>query len=161
MNKWKQNTAFLSLVFGFDALLIDRAHKYFQLNMQGWVGGEFVPVVPFLDYVLVWNRGVSYGFLSGLPQPVIFIVIGMAFALLSWWWVIANTFITRLGLALALGGALSNIIDRWLYGAVADFFHLHLGDKSFFVFNIADAAITLGACLLILDMLLQQKEIDA
>ena len=147
-------------MFGFDAMLLDRAHKFYQVNMQGWTGGEFQTVTPFLDYVLVWNRGVSYGFLSGMPQPVVLLVIATAFAVLCFWWFTAKSFVLRLGLALALGGALSNIIDRVQYGAVADFFHLHWGARSFFVFNLADAMISLGAVLLILDMVLPKKKIN-
>ena len=56
-------------------------------------------------------------------------------------------------LALCLGGALSNALDRLLYGAVADFFHFHWQDWSFYIFNLADMAITAGVLLLILDVL--------
>ena len=147
----------ISAAVGFDAFLFDRAHKFYQLDMMGWSGGEFVRVTGFLDYVMVWNRNVSLGILSALPQPLVFVIIGVAFASLSWWWLRADSFLTRIGLALALGGALSNIVDRLLYGAVADFFHLHFGQTSFFVFNTADAAITLGAVLLMLDVFLPGK----
>lgn len=157
MNKLTKNSAFFSVILGLDALVFDRVHKFYQINIKGWQGGEFVEFLPFLDYTLVWNRGVSYGLLTGLPQPLIMLIIGMAFAMLCWWWFTAKTFLLRAGLALALGGALSNIIDRFQYGAVADFFHLHWGDKSFFVFNIADAAITLGASLLIIDLLVSKR----
>ena len=139
---------------GFAAFLIDRFHKYYQLDIAGWSGGEFVPVAPFLDYVMVWNRGVSYGLLSGFPQPVVLGIVAIAFAALSWWWLVARTLILRVGLSLCLGGALSNIVDRWLYGAVADFFHLYLADRSLFVFNLADAFIFVGALFLILDAFL-------
>ena len=61
--------------------------------------------------------------------------------------------LVRTGLAICIGGAVSNALDRWIYGAVADFFWLHFGDVSLFVFNVADAAITLGVCLLLLDLL--------
>ena len=59
----------------------------------------------------------------------------------------------RAGLACCIGGALSNALDRAIYGSVADFFHFHLGDWSFYIFNLADAAITLGVILLLLDLL--------
>ena len=54
---------------------------------------------------------------------------------------------------LAVGGAVSNALDRLLYGAVADFFHFHWQDLSFYIFNIADVAITCGVLLLLLDFL--------
>ncbi len=149
-----QKTAMFSAFIGFDAFIFDRLHKYYQLNIEGWSGGEFVPVTPFLDYVMVWNTGVSYGLLSGFPQPLVLTIVGMAFGALLWWWIVSKTFLVRIGLAVCLGGALSNIVDRWLYGAVADFFHLYLGGQSLFVFNLADAFIFVGAILLIIDALL-------
>jgi len=149
-----QKTAMFSAFIGFDAFIFDRLHKYYQLNIEGWSGGEFIPVTPFLDYVMVWNTGVSYGLLSGFPQPVVLTIVGMAFGALLWWWIVSKTFLVRIGLALCLGGALSNIVDRWLYGAVADFFHLYLAGQSLFVFNLADAFIFAGAILLIIDAFL-------
>ncbi len=146
-----KKTAIFSLVFGFGAFLLDRLHKYYQLDIKGWSGGEFVRVTPFLDYVMVWNTGISYGLLSGFPQPIVLAIIGIAFIALLWWWIFSRTFLVRMGLALCLGGALSNIVDRWLYGAVADFFHLYLVGQSLFVFNLADAFIFVGAVFLIID----------
>jgi signal peptidase II len=67
-----------------------------------------------------------------------------------------------MGLALCLGGALSNALDRALYGAVADFFHFHWGTASFYIFNLADAAITLGVVLLFIDMARSRRDrVDA
>jgi len=60
---------------------------------------------------------------------------------------------TILAFAICIGGAASNALDRVIYGQVADFFHFHLGDWSFYIFNVADAAITLGVGLLLLDLL--------
>jgi len=145
-------------MIGFDAFLLDRVHKYIQINISGWTGGERVPVTDFFNYLLVWNTGVSYGFLTGFPQPVIFTLIGAAIVLLAWWWFRETGFLVRTGLAVIMGGALSNVTDRLLYGAVADFFHFYVENWSFYVFNIADIAITMGAGLLILDALLPNKE---
>jgi signal peptidase II len=71
---------------------------------------------------------------------------------LSIWWLRTDAPLTRLGLAFAIGGALSNALDRLIYGAVADFFHFHWGTWSFYIFNIADMAITLGVILLLIDL---------
>ena len=160
MSVLQKRSALFSFIFGFDAFFFDRVHKFYQLDIEGWTGGEYDQFLPFLDYTMVWNRGISYGLLGGLPQPVIMVILGAAFAMLIWWWVTAKAFLPRVGLALALGGALSNIVDRVLYGAVADFFHLYWGETSFFVFNLADVAITLGALLLILDMLLPKRQLN-
>jgi signal peptidase II len=143
---------FWSLTLGILAFGLDRGQKYFQIEMQGWRGGEGIRVTDFFDYVLVWNTGISYGLLSSVPVAVLGIIMIAAIIALTVWWFRAKTLLLQAGLALAIGGALSNALDRLLYGAVADFFHFHLGDHSFYIFNIADAAITLGVLLLILDM---------
>ena len=143
----------LSLSLGFAALAVDRVHKYVQIDVMAWPEGQFTPVVPFLDVGFIFNRGVSFGLLSSLPFWAVIFVTTAAFLALVVWWVRSDSTLIRVGLAIALGGALSNIVDRWLYGAVADFFWLHWGEMSFFVFNLADAAISLGVCLLMLDVL--------
>jgi len=153
-----RNSALVSLAIGGAAFLIDRVHKYVQLDMMGWTGGEFHPVTGFFDYVLVWNTGVSYGLLSGVPWYVMAAIIVGAMALLVGWWIRDKALTLRIALALCLGGAASNAVDRLLYGAVADFFHLHVGSWSFYVFNIADVAITCGAILLVVDVLFGSQE---
>jgi signal peptidase II len=158
MNISPRKSALLSLAFGFDAFLLDRVHKFFQLNIEGWTGGEVVPVTGFFNYILIWNTGVSYGFLTGAPKVAIFSLIGIAIVLLGWWWLREKSFLVRSGLAIVLGGAISNATDRWLYGGVADFFHFYVGERSFYVFNLADVAISFGAGLLILDVFLPKDK---
>lgn len=142
----------LSLTLLALALFADRLHKHVQIEVQGWRGGEIVPVTSFFDYVLVWNTGVSYGLFGDLPLWVLGIVIGAATLALAVWWWRSTQALVRAGLALCIGGALSNAVDRLLYGAVADFFHFHWQAYSFYIFNIADVAITVGVLLLVLDI---------
>lgn len=144
---------FWSLSLGILAFGLDRGHKYFQIEIQGWRGGEIIRVTDFFDYVLVWNTGISYGLLNSLPVAALSVIMVVAIVALAIWWFKATTLLLQAGLALAIGGALSNVLDRLIYGAVADFFHFHIGGNSFYIFNIADAAITLGVILLLLDML--------
>ena len=165
----------LSLITAILAFGIDRAHKAFQVSsdciaigaapcveiftsyvpftMTGWRGGEVLRVTDFFDYVLVWNTGISYGMLDGLPVWALGLVMLVAIVALSIWWLRADSGLIRLGLACCIGGALSNAIDRLIYGAVADFFHLHWGTWSFYIFNLADVAITIGVILLIADLI--------
>ncbi len=123
------------------------------LSLTGWRGGEMLRMTPFFDYVLVWNTGISYGLLDSLPVWVLGIVMLVAMVALAFWWWRSDEFLVRLGLALCLGGALSNALDRLVYGAVADFFHFHWGSWSFYIFNLADVAITFGVILLFVDLL--------
>src|SRR5690606_9630966 len=102
--------------------------------------------------VLVWNTGISYGLLDGLPVWALGAIMLVAVAALSVWWFRSSDLLVRIGLALCIGGALSNAVDRLIYGAVADFFHFYWGNWSFYIFNIADVAITFGVILLFLDM---------
>ncbi len=168
-------SVYISLTTAILAFGIDRAHKGFQVSaeciapgaarcveifssfvpfaMTNWRGGEVVRVTDFFDYVLVWNTGISYGLLEGLPVWVLGAIMLIAIAALSVWWWRADSALIRLGLALCIGGALSNALDRLLYGAVADFFHLHWGTWSFYIFNLADIAITAGVILLLADLI--------
>lgn len=142
----------VSLILGLAAFAVDRLHKYVQMDVMGWPEGRFVPVLPFIDIGFIYNRGISFGLLGSLPGWAVTVLVSVAFVALVVWWARSHSMMVRAGLALALGGALSNIVDRWLYGAVADFFWLHWGEMSFFVFNLADAAISLGVVLLVLDI---------
>ena len=168
-------STYFSLTTGILAFGIDRAHKAFQVSseciangaapcvqiyssfipfsMTNWRGGEVVRVTDFFDYVLVWNTGISYGMLEGLPVWGLGLIMLIAIAALSIWWWRTDVTLIRLGLALCIGGALSNALDRLLYGAVADFFHFHWQGWSFYIFNIADMAITFGVILLFIDLL--------
>lgn len=117
--------------------------------------GRFPSGDALFDVGLVFNTGISYGLLGSLPLWAIAIIVVVAVVALAVWWVRANSVLIRSGLAFCLGGALSNAADRVIYGAVADFFHLHIGEGGLldFVFNIADASISLGVLLLLLDFL--------
>lgn len=141
-----------SLLVGLAAFALDRGQKFYQVDLAGWRGGEVVRVTDFFDYVLVWNTGVSYGLLDTLPPLALGLIALVAMtALAIWWWRTPDTLV-RYALMLCLGGALSNALDRLLYGAVADFFHFHWQAYSFYIFNLADVAISAGVLLLILDL---------
>ncbi|MDP4005246.1 signal peptidase II [Methylobacterium sp. NEAU K] len=111
---------------------------------------------PFADFVVVWNRGVSYGLFqqeSGLGRWLL-VILSLAAALgLGLWMLRATSRLLGVALGLIVGGALGNAIDRAAYGAVFDFVHLHAGGWSWYVFNVADAAIVAGVIGLILDSL--------
>lgn len=134
------------------AVCVDFPFFYRPLSLTGWRGGEALPVAPFFDYVLVWNTGISYGLLDSLPVWTLGLVMLVAIVALSVWWWRASEMLVRVGLALCIGGALSNALDRLLYGAVADFFHFYWGSWSFYIFNLADMAITFGVILLFIDL---------
>ena len=148
-----RGTMGLSLGLGIAAFALDRLHKYLQVDVFRWPSGYDRPLLPFLDLTLTFNTGVSYGLLSSLPFFAVAVIVVIALGALIVWWARATSPLVKAGLAICIGGAISNALDRLIYRGVADFFWLHVGDFSFFIFNLADAAITIGVCLLLLDLL--------
>ena len=152
-----KNAAPLSILIGFLGFLLDRGQKFYQIDILDWRGGERINITGFFDYVLVWNKGVSFGLLDSTNPIIKYFLIGLALLIIIVWWFKTTDMLTKFGLALCVGGAISNIIDRFLYGAVADFFHFYLGQYSFYIFNLADVLISLGVALLLLEMLIPKK----
>lgn len=104
-------------------------------------------LAPFLELVLAWNRGISYGLFQQSTDigRWALVVISVVAALWLWRWLWrADDRLTVVSLALIIGGALGNGLDRIVYGAVVDFVHFHVGNFSWYIFNIADAAIVFG-----------------
>ena len=118
-------------------------------------------VTPFFNLVRAHNTGAAFSFLAGADgwQRWFFIGLGGVAAVFIVW-LLARHGGQRLfgwALALILGGALGNVIDRVLHGHVVDFLQVHWGGAYFPSFNVADSAITIGAVLLILDELLRVR----
>jgi signal peptidase II len=114
-------------------------------------------VTPFLNIVRVHNTGAAFSFLAGASgwQRWFFVGLGAVAAGFIVWMLRSHggQKMFAWALALILGGALGNVIDRLLHGYVVDFIQVHWADKFFPSFNLADSAITLGAILLIVDEL--------
>lgn len=142
--------ALAALVFG-----IDQTHKWWMLRVYGIEDKAPVPVTPFFDLVMVWNRGVSYGLLATHTQGLL-IALSLIIAAVLWLWACRmQRALGAAAIALIIGGALANALDRALRGAVADFFHFHYGNFSWYVFNLADVAIVAGVALLLYDSALE------
>lgn len=142
-------------------LLVDQAHKLWMLNVFDMPNRQPVRVAPFLDLVMAWNKGVSYSLLeadSDLGRYGLLALTLSATALLAWWMWRAIRVVTGLGLGLIVGGAIGNGIDRAAYGAVADFFHFHVGTFSWYVFNLADVGIVAGVALLLYESIFMAEK---
>lgn len=135
------------------ALVLDQASK--QAALATLSETTRIKVLPFFDLTLAWNRGVSFGmFGSGGVPPWAFILISLAISgFLAWLMWRADNRLLALGYGLIVGGAIGNVIDRAIYGAVIDFLLAYWGRWSFPVFNIADTAITFGVILILIDSL--------
>jgi signal peptidase II len=117
--------------------------------------GEVLPVLTVFDLVLAHNTGAAFSFLHDAGGFQRWLFSGIAIAASGWIiWLLRSHAAERgfaLALALILGGALGNLIDRVAYGYVIDFLSFHWADHYFPAFNLADSAITLGAMLMIGD----------
>jgi signal peptidase II len=140
-------------------LVLDQVTKL--VVVQRFALGERLALVPgWLDLTLVYNRGAAFSFLAAADgwQRWFFIVIGVAASAFILWLLVrhGSQRMFALALALILGGAIGNVIDRVFHGQVVDFVLAHWQDRWYFpAFNVADSAITVGAVLLILDELLR------
>lgn len=118
--------------------------------------GEAIAVLPILSIVLAFNTGAAFSFLAGGDgwQRWLFSGIAIAAAVFILWLIRQGGGRVYLaGLALILGGAIGNLVDRLLLGHVVDFILVHWRDWSYPAFNVADSAITVGAACLIIDEL--------
>lgn len=120
--------------------------------------GEPVEVLPFFDLTLGYNRGVAFGLLNDAGGLVVLLVTAATSLMFGVWFWREPRPLTRLGLTLVLGGALGNFFDRLSRGEVTDFLDLHAWGHHWPAFNLADTAITCGAALLVIDMLLARKK---
>jgi signal peptidase II len=119
---------------------------------------ERIEVLPVLNFTQLHNTGAAFSLLAGASGWQRWFFIGLAVAvsamLVVWIWRLPRgDKLLPVALALVLGGAVGNLIDRIAHGYVIDFIHAHWGDAYFPAFNVADSAITIGAALLILDAL--------
>ena len=133
-----------ALVFG-----LDQTHKWWMLNVFDIASRQPVSIISFFNLVLTWNRGISYGLLPTHQQGLL-IALSVIVSLILWIWACRLRSVPgTAALAIIIGGALSNALDRAVHGAVADFFHFHLGSFSWYIFNIADVAIVAGVAVLL------------
>jgi signal peptidase II len=128
---------------------------YYQL-------GDSTYVAPFFNIVRVHNTGAAFSFLAAASgwQRWLFTGIGVAAALFIVWMLRSHSGQKLFSFALAciLGGAIGNVVDRLMHGYVVDFLQFHWNDRWYFpAFNVADAAITIGAAALILDEILRVR----
>jgi signal peptidase II len=144
------------------ALVLDQAHKLWMLGPFAIEEKGRVAVTPFLDLIMVWNRGVSYGLLTQEGDLGRWMLVGFGVAgaaLFGWWLWHTQRVLPALSLGLVIGGALSNVIDRLVHGAVADFFLFHIATFEWYVFNIADVWIVAGVVGLVLSWATERREI--
>jgi signal peptidase II len=149
------------IISAIAVLALDQASKLWLLYVFDLPHRGAVKVTPFLDLVLAWNVGISFGWFQSdnqATQIILMIIKAVAVIVLAIWMARSRTLIATVALGLIIGGAIGNAIDRFAYGAVVDFalFHLQIGGNTFnwYVFNLADVAIVAGVAALLYDSFL-------
>jgi len=151
--------------FGLAAVLLiaDRLSKLAVL--EAFAPGERLELTGFFNLVLVFNRGAAFSFLADASgwQTLLFAAIAIGAALVVSWLILRSPERRLLctGLALILGGAIGNLVDRLMYGHVVDFVDLHAFGWHWPAFNVADSGITVGAGLVILEGFLHRDTQEA
>ena len=133
-------------------IILDQMTKWWILTSV-MTPPQRIPVTGIFDLVLVYNRGVSFGLLGGAPSwataALIIFALLLSMALCIWMWR-ADSLLLGTALGFVVGGALGNVIDRFLHGAVVDFLDFHAAGYHWPAFNVADSAVCVGAGILII-----------
>lgn len=159
----------VGLAIAAAVLILDQAVKVVFLYGLGWISTLGLPandirmaVLPFFDFVMVWNQGISYGLLQASSDferwLLAIFAIGVT-GFLVWWLRGIKDLRLAQAIGLIIGGAIGNVIDRVLYGAVADFFLLYGFGYSWYVFNVADTAVVMGVVVMGLDLAISEWRI--
>ena len=141
-------------------ILLDQLSKWVVLKSIGF--GETIYVAPFWNWVLAFNPGAAFSFLADQPGWQRWLFSALALAVSGWLAFMLRQHpqqkLLSLALALVMGGALGNVIDRIRFGAVVDFIQWHAAGYYWPAFNVADSAITIGAVLLVIEQLTATKK---
>lgn len=142
-------------------ILLDQVTKAIVVSKMGLF--DTIVLLPVLNLTHLQNTGAAFSFLADASgwQRWFFIALACTVALVILFWLqrlpTRGQGLLASGLALVLGGAVGNVIDRIWHGHVVDFIHVHWNDAYFPAFNVADSAITIGAAFLILDALFEGR----
>lgn len=158
---WWGPLSLAGLVVAILAFASDRLHKWWMLFQYDMPEKVRVEVTGFFDLVMAWNKGVSYGLFQAEGTGGVVLLILFALLVvggLSLWLARVAHWRMALAIGLVIGGALGNVYDRFVYGAVADFFSFHAWGYYWYIFNVADIWIVLGVVLIFLDSMLESGE---
>lgn len=159
--QWLKPNPGLLRWLGLSAVVIaaDQASKAWLVS--AFEHGQSVTLTSFFDLVFVFNRGAAFSFLSTASGWQRWFFVLLALCISAWIVVVikrhAQERLLPLALALVMGGALGNVIDRLVYGAVVDFLSFHLGGLYWPAFNVADSAISVGVVLMLWQQFTQGK----
>lgn len=157
----RRNYLAFGLAVAAAVVVLDQITKWWILDVVMQPYPRVVEVTSFFNLVLTWNEGVSFGTFGGggafMPYVLSAVALAIAGTLGAWLWK-AERRIAALGLGLVIGGAVGNVIDRLRFGAVVDFLDVHAGGWHFWAFNVADAGISVGVAIIVIDGLFEDRE---
>jgi lipoprotein signal peptidase len=151
----------LGLLTALVVFAADQASKWWILNGLDLPRLGRVDLIPTLSLTMVWNQGVTFGLFQARGFWGAFLLVAVAAVIvgaLLVWLRRAETRLVAIAIGAIAGGAVGNVLDRVRFGAVVDFIHFHVGGWSWYVFNVADAAIVCGVAALVLDGLRPRAE---
>ena len=148
------------------AVVVDQVSKFVivehVMRPEGVLGtpyltSKLIPLIPFFQLRLSWNAGISFSMFNSGDSTTTAILLAVQIAVslvLIWWLRSLDSRWLQVACGLVIGGALGNIIDRAMFGAVADFLDFYVGEWHFPTFNVADSCISVGAAMWLLDAVL-------
>ena len=143
--------------------LLDRISKLYILNIAETSGSVDININSYLNFILIWNRGIGFGLLS-FEQSLVYIITTLVILIINLiiiYLVINTNDFKAYFFALILGGSLGNLFDMIYYTAVPDFIDLNYKGFHWFVFNVADIFITIGIiCLIFAELINYKKKND-
>jgi len=142
-------------------IVLDQASKAWILGFFSERSEPVAVLTSFFNLVLTGNRGMSFGLFNtnaAMNTAVFTLLAAVIVIVLAVWLRRAHNTVIRVALGMIIGGAIGNVIDRLMRGAVVDFLDFHLGAWHWYAFNLADAAICLGVIALLLDGLLARPK---
>ena len=155
MSKAKKKLLILIPLFVF----LDQLSKKWMLN-NIFDSQIIIEINKYLNFVPVWNKGISFGMLSNFMNINFFMIIVTSGILLFliFWFVKTKSRNLSLSLSFIISGAIGNLVDRFNHKAVVDFIDIHIGNHHWPAFNFADSYITIGAFIYVFTIFTSQKD---
>ena len=157
---------FIKNFFSFKILIIltifilDRISKIYVINFFDQASFDEIYLLEFLNIYLIWNKGIAFGLMS-FDNVTIYNIITLLIILITlivFYFSMKNKDITGYFFAMIFAGSLGNLFDRLKYSGVPDFIDFHIGNYHWFIFNVADIAISLGViCLILVELFYNKK----